>query len=82
MGCQGCGAEWQMRVNANRKFCASCRRKRGKRPRKVCLLDRGKVPSRCLRPPPRLNERQILTARGGKWHPTSVKRLLERSDCR
>jgi hypothetical protein len=27
-----------------------------------------------------LNERQILTARGGKWHPTSVKRLLERAE--
>ena len=27
-----------------------------------------------------LNERQILTARGGKWYPTSVKRLLERSE--
>jgi len=29
-----------------------------------------------------LNERQILTARGGKWHPTSIKRLLARSDKR
>ena len=25
-----------------------------------------------------LNERKIPTARGGKWHPTSVKRLLHR----
>ena len=26
MGCQRCGAEWQMRVSAKRKFCAPCRR--------------------------------------------------------
>lgn len=25
-----------------------------------------------------LNAQKIRTARGGKWHPTSVKRLLER----
>jgi hypothetical protein len=27
-----------------------------------------------------LNKRQILTARGGKWHPTGFKRLLARSE--
>lgn len=28
-----------------------------------------------------LNERRMLTPRGGKWHPTSVKNLLVRIEC-
>jgi hypothetical protein len=32
----------------------------------------------CTLSPPELNERGILTARGGAWHPTSAARLLSR----
>jgi hypothetical protein len=36
-------------------------------------------PVTCVRPiAAQLNERGILTARGGEWHPTSAARLLSR----